>query len=74
MSDMGGGGEIPSPPPPGPEPGGEAGMTPESKSKDNYNILLESENLLSEDTYIDLSKFKNSLGDMEKELDKLLGN
>ena len=73
MSDMGGGGEIP-PPPPGPEPGGEAGVTPESKNRDNYNILLESENLLSEDSYIDLSKFKNSLGDMEKELDKLLGD
>ena len=74
MSDMGGGGEIPPPPPPGPEPGGEAGVTPESKNRDNYNILLESENLLSEDSYIDLSKFKNSLGDMEKELDKLLGD
>jgi hypothetical protein len=71
MPEMGGG-EIP--PPPGPEPGGEAGITPESKTRDNYNILLESEDLLSEDSFIDLSKVRNSLGDMEKELDKLLGD
>ena len=60
------GGEAGGPPPP---PGGEPMM--DSVEKRNYNILLESDNL-TEDDYIDLSKGRNSLGDIEKELDKLL--
>jgi len=72
--DMGGG--MPSPPPPsGPEPGGDAGITPESYEKrDNLKILVENEDLLNEESFIDLSKAKNSLGDMENQLNKLLGD
>jgi hypothetical protein len=63
-----GGGELP--PAPEPEP---AGITPESKTKkENLNILLENDDLMSEDSFIDLSRGSNSLGDIEDELDKLL--
>jgi hypothetical protein len=74
MPDLGGGGGEPSaPPPPGPEPGGEAGVTPESYGRrDNLKILVENEDLLNEETFIDLSKARNSLGDMESQLNKLL--
>jgi hypothetical protein len=66
-------GGIPPPPPPsGPEPGGEAGVTPESFERDNLKILLESDSLTDEDSYIDLSRGKNSLGEMEEKLNKLL--
>jgi hypothetical protein len=65
-----GGGE--SMPPPPPEPGGGAGMTPESFKRDNLKILLESNSLTDEDSYIDLSKGKNSLGEIESQLSKLL--
>jgi hypothetical protein len=72
--DMGGGdmgGELPPPPPPPPmDIGGE--VTPESIKKDNLNILLESDDLLNEEEYIDLSKAKNSLGEIEEQLSKLL--
>jgi len=68
-----GGGSMPPPPPPsGPEPGGDAGVTPESFKRDNLKILLESNSLTDEDSYIDLSKGKNSLGEMEAQLSKLL--
>jgi hypothetical protein len=67
------GGGLP-PPPPGPEPGGEAGVTPESKTRENMNILLESTDFINEDDFIDLSKARNSLGDMGKELDRLLND
>jgi len=67
-----GGGEMPPPPPPGPEPGGAAGVTPESFKRNNLKILLESNSLTDEDSYIDLSKGKNSLGEMEAQLSKLL--
>jgi hypothetical protein len=60
------------PPPPGPEPGGEAGVTPESFKRDNLKILLETDSLTEEDSFIDLSKGKNSLGEMEVQLSKLL--
>jgi hypothetical protein len=63
------GGEEGGAPPTGGEEGG--GLTPEGKS-DNLNILLESDDFLTDDLLIDLSKAKNSLGEMEKELDKLL--
>ena len=63
------------PPAPGPEAGGEAEITPESfNRKDNWNILLESGNMTDDDSYIDLSKSRNSLGDIETELNKLLND
>ena len=40
--------------------------------KDNLNILLENEELFGSDIEIDLMKGKNSLGEIENELDKLL--
>ena len=67
------GGGTPPPPPP-PPPGGEGGLTPESSKRDNLNILLESENLMELDTFIDLSKGKNYLGEIENQLDKLLND
>jgi len=60
--------------PPGPEVGGEAGVTPESYSNDNLKILLENGNLTEDELYLDLSKARNSLGEMEKELNKLLND
>ena len=63
-----GGGEMPPPPP---DAGAEMPMG-ESK-KDNLNILLENDNILG-DTYIDLSKGRNSLGSMEDQLNKLLND
>jgi hypothetical protein len=60
--------------PPGPEPGGEAGVTPESFNNDNLRILLEHGNLTEDELYLDLSKARNSLGEMEKELNKLLND
>jgi hypothetical protein len=60
------GGAAPPPPP----PAGGAPMT-DSVEKTNLNILLESDALFG-DEYIDLSKGKNSLGQIENELDKLL--
>jgi hypothetical protein len=81
-SDLGGGLDLGAAPEPGgeaelggaPEPGGEAEITPESVKRDNLNILLESSNLTEDDSYIDLSRARNSLGDMEKELDKILND
>jgi hypothetical protein len=70
--DEGMGEMMPPPPPPSPEPGGDAGMTPESFKRDNLKILLENNSLTDEDSYIDLSKGKNSLGEMEAQLSKLL--
>jgi len=71
--DEGGGESMPPPPPPsGPEPGGDAGVTPESFKRDNLKILLESDSLTDEDSFIDLSKGRNSLGEMEAQLSKLL--
>ena len=69
--EMGGemGGEAPPPPPPA-EGGGE--ITPESIKRDNLNILLESDDLLHAEDYIDLSKARNSLGEMEVQLSKIL--
>ena len=76
--DMGGGmgADMGGPPaPPGPEPGGDAGVTPESiNKKDNLKILLENDSLTEDDSYIDLSKARNSLGDIETQLDKLLNS
>jgi hypothetical protein len=63
------GGEMPPPPPPS-EGGGE--ITPESVKRDNLNILLESDDLLHAEDYIDLSKARNSLGEIEAQLSKIL--
>jgi hypothetical protein len=74
--DFGGGFESspPSspPPPPGPEPGGEAGVTPEGR-EDRMNLLIESDVWFGDD-YLDLGKARESLGEMSKELDKLLNS
>jgi hypothetical protein len=69
-----GGEEMPpaggeSPPPPA---GGEAEVTPESKNK-NMNILVES-NLLEGSKILDLGQGQDSLGEISKELDKLLNS
>jgi hypothetical protein len=65
--DMGGG--MPPPPPPA---GGEEPPIPESFKRDNLKILLENDSLTESDSFIDLSKAKNSLGEIESELSKLL--
>jgi hypothetical protein len=70
------GGMEPPPPSETPSPetppaGGEAEVTPESKMKSDLNILVETGNL-QEDDFIDLSKARNSLGHIEKELKKVL--
>jgi len=61
---------LPTPPPPGPEPGGEAGVTPEQYERD-MNILLE-KNFTEDDELIDLSKAKKSLVEIEDKLKSLL--
>jgi hypothetical protein len=55
-----------------PPAGGEGEVTPESVKRDNLNILLESQDMLTEDSYIYLSKGQDYLGDISDELDKLL--
>ena len=68
------------PPPPGdelgaptpPPAGGPEGGLPESEKKDNYNILLESDGFLDDDSFIDLSRGKNYLGEIEEQLSKIL--
>jgi uncharacterized membrane protein YgcG len=78
-----GGGESPLPPLGGEEGGAplppelpglppeEEETLPEGKSNDNLKILLENDDI-NGNTYLDLSKGKNSLGDMEAQLNKLL--
>ena len=61
------GGEMGGAPPP---PGG----LPESEKKDNLKILLENENFFDDETFIDLSKARNSLGQIEDQLKKLMGD
>ena len=63
-----------SPIPPAPEAGAEApaGVTPESKKKD-MNILVEN-NFIEGSEIIDLSHGQDSLGEISKELDKLLNS
>ena len=63
------GGEIPPPPETG---GGEATVTPESRTKD-FNILVEN-NMIEGDEFLDLGKARESLGEISKELDKLLNS
>jgi intein/homing endonuclease len=74
-----------TPPPPGGDPMGGAPMggapmegepmgLPENEKKDNLKILLESDNLIDDDSFIDLSKGKNYLGEIEQHLNKLINN
>lgn len=64
-----------------PPAGGEMGGTPpppsglpESEKKDNLKILLENENFFDDESFIDLSKARNSLGQIEDQLKKLMGD
>jgi hypothetical protein len=68
--DLTGGGEEVGPPPPTEEPAGGPELAPESRY-DNLNILVES-NLIDGSTFIDLGVAQESLGEIEKELNKLL--
>jgi len=70
----GGGEEEGMMPPPPPLGGEEPELTPESLKRDNLNILLENESLIESDQFIDLSKVKNYLGEMENQLKKLLND
>jgi hypothetical protein len=78
--DLGGGMEdLGAPEPGGPEPGGapagaapEAEVTPESFNRDNLKILVERSTMTEDESYIDLSKGGNSLGEIEAQLGKLL--
>ena len=69
-----GGGEESLPPPAegGAPEGGEAAVTPESRMK-NMNLLIAS-NLLEGSTFLDLGQGQDSLGEISKELDKLLNS
>jgi len=66
MSDMGGGSE---PPPPEAPPGGE--VTPEGFNKNDLNMLLE-DHLFGGSDYMDLSKGRNSLTEINDKLKDLL--
>jgi hypothetical protein len=66
MSDMGGGSE---PPPPEAPPGGE--VTPEGFNKNDLNMLLE-DHLFGGSDYMDLSKGRNSLTEINDKLRDLL--
>jgi hypothetical protein len=69
----GGGEEVAPPPVEGGAPeGGEAVVTPESRIR-NMNLLIES-NLLEGSTFLDLGQGQQSLGEISKELDKLLNS
>ena len=71
MPDLGGGGA-----PPPPEPAGEAGPPiPESVKKDRFKLLTESnEDDFDEDEFLNFQKGNGSLGLIEEELSKLLGD
>jgi hypothetical protein len=73
--EVGGAATPAAPAPAGGETGG-GGLFGESdeSEKDLLKILLENDDLLTEDTIIDLSKGKNSLGEIESALDKLLNS
>jgi hypothetical protein len=68
--DLGGG----APPPPEPA-GGEMPPIPESTKKDRFKLLTESnEDDFDEDEFLDFQKVNGSLGLIEEELNKLLGD
>jgi len=64
-----------APPPPGPEAGG-APPIPESTRKDKNKLILESmtNDNFDEDEFLDFQKINESLGDMDDQLSKLLGD
>jgi hypothetical protein len=64
--------EIPAAPEAAPPAGGEPELAPESKKKD-MNILVEN-NLIEGSRMIDLGQGQDSLGEISKELDKLLNS
>ena len=73
-----GGEEAGAPPPPAggegevaPPPGGE--VTPESTMERNMNLLVES-NIIEGSSFIDLGQAQDSLGEISKQLDKLLNS
>jgi len=66
------GGEEPGGMPPPPPPGGEGGTVPEEFKRDNLKILVENYSLTESNSFIDLSKAENSLGEMEAQLRKVL--
>jgi hypothetical protein len=75
--ELGGGAPPPPPPAPGgeeapPPPPGEGGLTPESKNM-SLNILLESD-IIKGNTNLDLGIGQKSLGEITKQLNKLLNS
>jgi hypothetical protein len=71
MPELGGGG---APPPPEPA-GGEMPPIPESVKKDRFKLLTESnEDDFDEDEFLSFQKGNGSLGLIEEELNKLLGD
>mgnify|MGYP007113570763 CR=1 FL=1 len=68
--DMGAG----APPPPGPEAGGEPPI-PESTKKERNRMILETkDDDFDEDEFLSFQRGNSSLGDVESELSKLLGD
>jgi hypothetical protein len=67
-----GGEEVAPPPTEGGAPEGEAAVTPESKMK-NMNLLVES-NLIEGSKFLNFGQAQESLGEISKELDKLLNS
>jgi hypothetical protein len=69
--ELGGG----APPPPEPAGGEETPPIPESTKKDRFKLLTESnEDDFDEDEFLDFQKVNGSLGLIEEELNKLLGD
>ena len=62
--------EVPGAPAPAAAP--EEETIPETLQRDNLKILVEIGSMTEDDSYIDLSRGKNSLGEIEKQLGKLL--
>ena len=78
-SDLGGGGfetatpETETPPAEAPPAGGEAAVTPESIKDKNMNLLVEN-NIIEGSKFLNLGQGQESLGEISKELDKLLNS
>ena len=74
------GGDAGGAPPPGagapPPPNAGAPPIPESIRKNKNKLILESlnEDNFNEDEFLDFKKINNSLGDLEDQLSKLLGD
>ena len=67
LGDLGGG----APPPPGPAPGGEAGVTPEGVNRNDLNLILE-DNLFKEVDSMDLSKGRSALFEIDDRIKEFL--